>query len=563
MAISQHIMKVLMKKLKPFWGDITFYTVILFSYAAFVIRLGWVKPPPSDQLEYLQGVEWGTTVGFWPWLDRVALGASIGFLRLIPLPVYHTGPAYAFFISSASLLYSMLWLQKRYGFGSAWVFALTFFSSWYAYFFGSQVFPEPTQIFFSILAIFPLIDYLETSDKKYLKRAAFFSAWAALTKITSLLLPVLLLFLVWKKAKDRNEIKEFIKYFTIGVISIFVIFTLAYGPASTWDMVREFFVKNFSFMYKGRSEANNIVSYLEVVLNKSFLPVLLSLFIFSGVYKEKIYFRLALFAWFFFLILYGIHIISGRGGPVINNYMYPTFFFAALTFAAYVGKNVVIEGTAAKIKWTAISIFLLSAGIGIASSGKTTHIFQPGYIGFLTYPLKVFFNSGLLLIVVLPLLFEIKKSSKVAKALVIAMTLWCTAFNVGSLRKYFREVLFPEANFYYDNMEALTLVDAKEYNIYIEAWHTASHAERIVWGVYRHFFRDKYVHEGVNAQILNEQEVKSSISFLNNEKEIAAAKHKTFLTDKPEIIQKYFPSSLIQTNLNWKGLNLFIVEVKP
>lgn len=550
-----------MKKLRLYGSDILLYVVALFSYATFISILGWVKPPPSDQLEYLQGVEWGTTVGFWPWLDRVAFGASLGFLRLIPLPVYHTGPAYALLVNCISLLITMFWLHRRYNFASAWIFSLVFFSSWYAYFFGTQVFPEPTQILFGLLSILPFIDYLRTKNVKYVRVAGFFSAWVGLVKITSAIIPIVFVIMILRNSKNRQDLKNFFMFFCLGIVSIFVIYTAAYGPYSTWDMIYQFVTKNFSFMYKGRAEANNIVSYLDVVLNRSFLPIFLSLFIFSGIYRDTKFSRIATFSWIFFLVLYGIHIISGRGGPIINNYMYPTFYFSAIVFSAYVGSVINFDTPTKKIIWTFAGLLSLVIGVGIAARGNTSYIFQPGHHGFLTFPLKFFFNTGVLLLIVLPLLFEIKKSEKLAKSMIIVLALWCTAYNVGSLRRYYSEILLPEANFYYDNMHALSLVKEKSYNIYVEEWLKSSHSERIVWGVYRHFYRDKYHVEGSDAQIESEKLILENISYLNKESEIAESKHKFFLTDLPEKIKKYHPSATQKESFIWNNITLYVLEV--
>lgn len=520
----------------------------------------WVRPDPSDPLEYLGPVVWRDSAGLFPYFDRLNLGSGLAiFYQLLPGPAFWTGPLYALCISTLTLILAQVWLYRRVGFAAALVFGVFFNSGWYFFFFGSQIFPEPTLVFYALLSLMAWSASESHSPSssvsvRWLGVAGFATALACFSKVTAVFLPISLVWRLWRQAP---RLRFFLAGLVGGALASLAIYAILYDLNSLVSSARQFFGSNLQSNYVGRGSYNNAVSYFDVVLNRNFVPVFLGLLVCNGAYRSKVS-RLAMdYAWIFLGTILFVYWISNRGYTPIPNYVYPAYFFCALGLAAYFGTGLEALTSTRRLALATLCLALLVVGLRFGITHDPTDIFAPGYNPNLHKWVRLFYSGGLVAITVLLLAHELAPRPARVGMIVLLTALWGSAFAGGLMRKHFASTLIPLADFYYTHAPSLELPTAQNVDVYVENWNKRGEPERILW-IYRLFFDRRY--DRTRGHLAHDRAVSAGVRFLRNKEELESGRGEQILTDQKEIVESLFHQARLLQSKSIGQITYFVYQ---
>jgi len=531
-------------------------------FATIAVRWNWVLPAVSDPLEYLRSVPWGSSYGYFPWLDRLALGGGLGLFGWLPWPVYVTGPLYILSLHLSVLCLGLWWLYRQVGFGAAVLFGIFFNCSWYFLFFSTQIFPESTVIFYSFLA-FIFFHERKRSELWPLALAGFFAGFVFFTKATAAFFPPLLFLILFREKGWHKDLALFSGGILAGVLGVFLLFILVYDLASFQDAFVSFFSSNLQFNIQGRAEYNNPVNYVEVLLHKNHIPVFLGLFVAVGMYKDLRAKIPALIAWVFVTTVALIYIFSDRGYVPIHNYLYPGFFFASLALSAYLGSFVDLgKKFYQKAFWLGTGLLAVFLGLFLGRWFDPSGIFEAGYFAHLPKWASVLFNGGLFLSAILLLASEIRQSKKLVLSFTLVAGFWSAAHGGGLVRSHMDKILKPEVSFYYEQVGLLNENPKKgeDLAVFVQAWNKERNPDRIVI-LYEILYGPEADQAG-QPKHLRQKRFSDNLrmTYLFNEKELHQSKAKIFLVDNLHLIQKLFSTWKVLKETDWRGRKYWFVE---
>jgi hypothetical protein len=540
-------------------GDLALLALFPLIFVLNIVKYFWVLPDPSDPLEYIGPIPWKNAVGFWPWLDRINLGSGLAMAyHLLPGPAYITGPLYALLITTLTLIIAQYWLYRRVGFVAALAWGVFVNSGWYFLYFGTQIFPEPTMLFYALLtALCFLWSQRQPSHQTSFFLTGLFAAMACFSKVTAILLPLVLAIAIFKRRRFGKPTQLYVAGLIGGALLSAALFCCIYGNASLLSTIQMFFGANLKANYAGRGGYNNAVSYYDVITDRQFLPIFLGLLVSIGAYRHKQARALLLIAWSFIATIYLIYVLSDRGYTPIPNYIYPGFFFAALGLSAYFGSLWPTPTRTTTLALTLAALFALTVGLRFGVSHNPSEIFVPGYYPNLAKWVKMLFNLGILALVVLLVALEVKPSGRRVTALLLVTAFWTSAYAGGKARHLFASLLIPNATQYYSYVGALNRPTAQSVDLFVDKWIHDEDPTRILW-LYRVFFNERY--DRSHGRAASENLIMDSIKFKMTQDDLVAGKGEQILTDQPDIVAKALPSAQLVDSYEWNGLKLSVFQ---
>jgi len=175
---------------------------------------------------------------------------------------------------------------------------------------------------------------------------------------------------------------------------------------------------------------------------------------------------------------------------------------------------------------------------------------------------RILYTLGPITLVSLLAFIEFKRSRKAVLFLIIAVSIFSSAFNGGlAYRKYvFDRYRF---DFFYDVAPVLNKVPSKKFAIYVHRWNAHPNFHRILW-VYETFFNKKYpYHFAYDARIKVDKVIYHHIAIIKNESELLSTNNNSqILTDNLKTIRRWFVIKKM-IKIKWNGQILYLVNVSP
>ncbi|MBL7053951.1 hypothetical protein ISS06_01990 [Patescibacteria group bacterium] len=314
------------------------YMVLLLFvilYITHLIKYFWTLPTPSDPLQYLGSAAWGTTYGYWPWLDRISLAVNLKLFTIFFSKIYIAGMVYIGFINSLILSISMLWAFKKSGIWASLLIGLFINSSYLMLGWGTYLYPDQTVALYCLISFF--FYFSNIKEKKYFNSiliSGIFASLATLTKATGIMAPLFFLgHIIYKK--DWKKLKQFITGMILGTIIIVLLFISLYNWQSFVNVYNQFFFGNNGLISNINAINNphygtNAGYFYKTLLSIKYFP-LIALFIVVKAYKKEKTRNLFLFAWGNIIIIS----ILKANGPAIPSYIYTAYVFTCLGLAIY------------------------------------------------------------------------------------------------------------------------------------------------------------------------------------------------------------------------------------
>jgi len=547
---------------------------LIILYVFNISKYFWTLAAPSDPLQYLGSAIWGTTYGYWPWLDRIALAVNLRIFSVFFNNSPETSMFYIGFINMAIIVLSIFWAFRKSGFWAALFVGVILNSSYLMLGWATYLYADQTVALYSLLAfIFFFSDSPPKNNFRNIVISGIFTGFAIFTKAPAI--AVLIFFIICIICNKNWKKLLYFAYGTFaGSLAVIALFIILYNFESFINVWRLFF---------GGGLASNIQlthgepkSYYNMLTSLNYFPFL-ALFVAISSYrnqKTKYLFILSL------VFIIGMYIIRPIGAPV-PSYIYTAYIFAALGFSIYLSdligdaKASVFNNIFTHIAISALLIILLIVGLRIGFKYSPVPNFEYGYNYY--KPLDIYAAGGLIneiwviylyafgpiIIIGLLAYLEFSKSKIAVILFIVFSSLWLSFFNGGLA---FKKAEFDraEAAAYYEFASILNEVPVDNFNVYITDWGMINTPEdRILW-VYRIFSDKKYqrvFEPAYKSQIENERLVRGNISFLRSEAEIVSARKAPILTDKPDIVIYYFPDARKISTITWNDKTLTLLDI--
>ena len=449
-------------------SDISIGILFFLFFALVIYRFFWVLVPPSDSLEYVGAALNGHTVGgAWPWLDRVFLGSLLrSSYLLFPGPLAVFGPTFAISISLLTLIVISGLLYWRQGFGAAFLFLCLSTGSYLYFLFSTQIFPEPLLALLSALATFAYIRYDKLKDPKWLAVTGILTGLAATTKITGAAVFITISILMASQRKWREWLKLTL-WTGVGKVIAIGSFTLFYGFQSTFDVYRSFIGDNIRQNLSGRVAYNNSVTYWDVFFDRLHFPVFILMLLFLPVYRHPKGRVFAMMGWCYFVLVYFIYWITGRGYTPIANYVYPSYlcFLIALSLAA--SENLILPTIQQRWRLSFAVLAAWSAGFLWFRDIDASLIFQAGFYPNLGAVQKLALNGALLILIPLLLIYSLKQKSRALIYALIISSFWGGAYAVNRAYNLYQNILIPDTQSYYELAPLLDRVNSPAFSLFL------------------------------------------------------------------------------------------------
>lgn len=370
--------------------DVLFIVFSVVSLLLIGIFLA-VPATPSDPLQYI-GPALSPENGF-PFLDRIFLWLWIRLFNTFSISPEYVG-AYAT-LAQVIITYSVssLWLSHRYGSLSVILFSFLFFGSnaWLSIITYTYPMQGLTMFVVTSLVLFDLFKNREG----FLALGAGFTL-AIFSKIQGFAFVSGLAYSVYHSMKNKS-FKPLIHWsygFLIILIGLSIILYVDGNPLSA--MVERYFQGSASAQFAGRG-LGGMPNWHKLLEKPAYLLSFVGLVSVFFVKKNSPIFIFAFvgFSQLIFLLL--IYVVTGRGGPVIENYVLDSFTLGAIVFSATVSSFLSRNANA--------SILLMFLGVVIFISSLVQYTFTHIDLGIIVS----FFISSLVVYLLLPYLK--KKSS--------------------------------------------------------------------------------------------------------------------------------------------------------
>lgn len=535
----------------------------LFLFILFIFAIGWrfywLSTPPSDPLEYVGPALEGSTIGFWPWLDRINLASALRLFTLAtPIDSMHIGPAFGLTVTLLTLFVSGAFLYYRIGFIAALIFFILALSSNYIYFFMTQVFAEPLLVLLSALSAFAMGLFEIRNDRKWVYVCGFFAATCMFTKITGIAVIISIVVYLALSKKIKNVV-PLLCGFLIGLAASALAFVVFYGASSLMDTIRSFFSIGVQQNLTGRPGFNNAVSFWDAFFQRTYFPVFLSALIFSGFYRTGKARLFATVGWSYFLVVYIIYWLSGRGYTAIPNYVYPAYFFFLLALCCVLAESLTLPTTRERLRLTALVLSLWLLGYWLSQDMDPATVFNPGYFPQLSPAKKFILNGALMTLVGLTLLSHIRASSTIICSFLLTTAFWGGSYGAAQAGHLYKRILIPEADSYYNAANVLGHVKCcSVFDIYIPEWGTEIEQWRLLW-VYRVFYAHHRTDHptGDNRYQSWEDLIKKSIGRLNASE--LPASTRALLTTKPLEVETARKGLQVLEQFKFQGIEYFVM----
>ncbi|MFC1525471.1 ArnT family glycosyltransferase [Candidatus Latescibacterota bacterium] len=539
----------------------------------------WTLPAPSDPLQYLGPAAWGTTYGYWPWLDRLTLAVSLRIaVLLLPVEPYVAGPGYVLGVNVLLLLLGVVWAYRRSGAWAATFVAAFFNSSFLLLGWSTYMYPDQTVALWAILAF--MLFYSRHPATRFFRPlllAGFCTGLACFSKATgistlALLVPLALDRRGWRQAG------EFVLGVGVGCTLVLAAFCLLYNWQSLANVVDLFFRQSLRANLSSAA-GDNYVSYVSTLLNLHYFPFL-ALLMAAGAYRVSPSREVFLFGWVFVVLMCLLSAFSGRGGSPIPHYVYTGYVCTVLGLSVYLGSGLEEEGRS----WASRGreFWLVGAGLfAVLIVGLRVGLAYPPVVAFdysyayhrvtdiyvrhgLGYPLwaRWLYVLGPLCTLCLLAWAACTRQRGAVVGFMLTMALWTSAHNGGLAAK--KAVADrSEASFFYRAASALEATPGDRFAVFVREWNLNPRVERVLW-VYRLFYDRKY-HKGheYDAKYEHELAVTRSIKIITDEKELPNVRGGYILTDDVEAAEGAFAECVVVGRVPWGRSHLAYVRVTP
>lgn len=459
--------------------------VLLGFWGIWAYRQLWLLTPASDALEYLGPALIGDTVGgWWPWLDRLFLGVILRLVALIPgIDPAQIGPTYALTLTLTSLGVVGAFLARTQSSRAAICFVSLAISSYYVQFFSTQIFTEPLLMLLLWLSLIQGEQGRVNPSPRSVWMMGFLAGAAAFTKITGLALAFSELRL-WARRSPRGEGLRWLTGVLGAGVLIAVTFTLLFGWPSLVDVVETFFRSGVKANLAGRAEANNVVTFWDVIVDRLHWPVFISALILVPQPHQHLARSAYTTGWFFFGWLSVIYLLSGRGHTPIEGYLYPAWGCFLLSFSLVLADRLPLwmerlHGLPAAA-WTLV-IFVV--GALLTSNSDPTQFFRAGFHPDLNPVVKFAIASTALLVPATLLALRLRPHSLVAIACWFFSLCWGGLYAVGKARHHFATTLIPDSSPLYEKASLLAALPSGKWHIHSPQWERETDLVRL-----RHIF---------------------------------------------------------------------------
>jgi hypothetical protein len=488
---------------------------------------------------------------------------------------------YIGFISAAIFLLCLLWSYYRAGFVAALFIGIIFNSSYMTLGYATYIYPNQTEAFFSLLAF--ILFFSKKASSKKLLLAGLFSAFAAFSKITGIVLPIFLTIFIFKK-KKQGELKTYFLGGLLGTILVFGLFILFYDFQS---LIVTF--KGFFSSYLGRvlssQLSTNLASFLDILLSALFFPVFIAAFICLSCYRDEEIKITYLIGWAYVLMMYVIYSFTKRGNLPFPNYIYSSYIYFLLGLAFYLSKlfhrdnppdhplenrtrSILILGL------MAFSFIIIGLIIGIlyppslkaesfADIFPQADIFKPGYGMIIPFPVRLLYILGPLMVIGLLAFIEYSKSKKGVLLLILSVSFWSSAFDGGiAYRKAYEDRI--RADFFYKTAPLLGEVPAERFSVYVTTWNKNKECHRIPW-LYGVLFKEKNDHRKMTAEFIleNFKQTNENIQYILSPEGLKNVQGDYLLTDDVQTVSKYLLNVDIIKEIRRPEIVLFVLRKGP
>lgn len=558
------------------------YVILLLFVTLYIFNITkyfWTLPAPSDPLQYLGPVSWGTTWAYWPWLDRINLAVNLRLFTILFPKAYIGGMVYIGFINTIILTVSLIWSFKKSGFWAAFLIGIFINSSFLMLGWSTYIYPDQTVALYALLTF--VTYFWDTKSKRYFSLALLagvFAALASLTKATGVVVPIFFIAYCIIN-KDWKNLIRFCSGIIVGSCIVFILFISLFD----WHC----FVNTFQHFFHGSLRNNITVGtgisgaayFHEIILSIKYFPFV-ALFFAAGAYKNKNSRNLFFLAWLNILFVTVVRMFS----PSISSYIYTAYVFTCLGLSIYIsdlinskdGRDGKAISKIILIITSVAAIIFIIIGLQIGIKYSPVKAFDYGYnylkpldiynANNLPYPslIKRLYSFSPLIILGSLAYVLVAKAKKAIILFALIVALMASFLNGGLA---YRKATFDreEADFFYKNAPILNLVPAKTFTVYVESWNRHNYSFEILW-IYRVFFDEKYqrvFEPKYKSQYLNEYEVVGNIAYISKEEGLSSGvRGPLLLTDNPRVVYKYYPNALkIKSFYDQSAQNLVLLDI--
>jgi len=534
-------------------------------------------PPPSDHLQYLTPMVFGTTDynvpsfrsipmarSGWPWLDRISFATGIRLTTFLPIDSIWVAPVYANLLSLLVLAASLCWLYRVTNIVGVLFFGALYNTAYLVNETGGEMLPEGTLVFHALLAFICMFPNPRKQAPPLLFRSGFFSALATFSKAPGIVVPLALGLYALFRERRLKPVAIFSLGLIGGIATICGLFSVTFGIDELQATTIGFFSGALEQTYAGRRDYNNFVSYIQPMFSLQMLPIFSFLFLGSTALKYRESKAAILMAWSFVLMIYFCYYVSTRGYVPKLRYMYPAAVFSLLGISAYAGRifeecspNVARQN--ARNLFTIIATFLLLAlGFTLSSTQNPLRVFEPRDVGDFSRLLGAFYGVGAIAVIVLPhLVSNWPRRPTIIIGWLFFVTAW-TAAVPASVAIHDIKSTSKRTAWYYDNGPFFETVEKQlgisEATVYAADWSKVRFAYRLPW-VYHLFFEDR----DERPYMEGATHVRNNFHVYTSMKRFKAGRRLDYvLTDRPSEIQALFPETEVVQDFNW-GESVFTV----
>jgi hypothetical protein len=550
----------------------------VLGYAFWIHNHFWEPPAPSDPLQYLGSAVWGTTYGYWPWLDRIVLAVNLRVFSLLFDGQPLTSAYYVGSVNVAILSILVWWAYRKSGRWGGLLAGLFGNLSYLFLAWGTTLYPDQTVALFALLAYtyyFAAEEPLRPSTREW--GAGFLSALAVLSKITGA--AVVVFFAIYLlRNRPLRSLGKYAAGLACGAGFAVAAFVACYNWPSFTNVVQLFFKNTISQNLTIGLIYGNASYYHTLLLRLEYFPFILLLLL-PEAYKEAHSRRLLLFSW----ACIGVMLALRQTGPSIPTYFYTAHVFAIAGVAIYLGdalKNAPGDFMRGH-RWFFIGggtlLLLFHAGLAMGMDYPPIGEFDYGY-NYLR-PLDVYDSdhrfsypaNGRLMYALAPtlILALILTSqvfhSRLALAVFLVVGTFFLAFSNGALA--FQKTKYERIRneHYYRYAQLMTEVPNRQFSVYVQELQQYPNSGDCLLWVYRIFFDEKFSRvssQKFDAQYLHENEIITSVAIISSEGDLLSKlKGTQILTDSAAVILRHYPGAKTVKTLSSKGRELAILDI--
>lgn len=545
-------------------------------YAYYLVQNFWTLPETGDPLTYLGPAVWGEIaisplavaghMVYFQFIDRIVLVTGLRLFCQAFSPDYMAGMYYIATVNLLIIFISVFWCYIKKGFLAGLFAGILLISSYSFLAYGTYIYADQTMALFALLAFIFFSAKYKNRLFDPMILAGVFTALCCFSKISGIAILILFIILIAVERK-RGESTKFLLGFTVSTLVILFATFIVFG----WESIRDLFVWQAQIMLKyfGIGYAfiydSPRLSYFDIFLRQYYLPVVISIAILIGAYRQNLTRNLCFAAVSFVVFLVLANAVTRRWQGE-HNYIYPAIVFCSLALAIYLATLLQEKNRQPsskfnfffKYKFDSVYAIICLVCICFALKFGIDH-----YYAFMHPEARDVPNIIRMAYIVIPLIIigwlaviEYLKSPTAILLFMVMIAIWCPAYNGAfAYDKVIKDR--QTADFFYSAAPVLNQVPAKEFGVYVEDWNKMYEKERLLC-VYGLFFNEKYAG---TSWVSTEEEIKNSIYFVYEKGRMQKVKGNQILTDNPSEVRLQFPQAREIKTIPWQGKTLTVLEI--